>query len=170
MPVANIRTCLERWPHARYHARATMGAVMRDKTLVVLVLVATFLFAAHNADHIARGDLRWPLTVESIPFLVVLLLVFAVIAGGLYLYRQGKVGPRFCALLVAVSVALGWLGHFSPFTDQPPQYIFHAYRSAAAGWLAVGTLVALMLSLIAVTIYAGVLWARGASAAPLHSK
>src|SRR6266508_3315253 len=138
-----------------------MVSAMRDKTLVILVLVAAFLFAAHNADHIARGDLRWPLNAESVPFLLVLLAVFALIGGGLYLYQHNKVGPGFWAILGAVSVALGWLGHFSPFTDQPPQYIFHAYRSALAGSLAVGTLVALMLSLIAVTIYAGVLWARG---------
>ena len=143
---------------------------MRDKTLVILVLVATLLFAAHNADHIARGDLRWPLTVESFPFLLVLLLVFSMIGGGLYLYQRNKVGPRFWAIFGAVSIALGWFGHFSPFTDQPPQYIFNAYRSATAGWLAVGTLVALMLSLIATTIYAGMLWVRRASTTDVNSK
>jgi hypothetical protein len=57
-------------------------------------------------------------------------------------------------------VTVGWLGHFSPLTKQPPQSIFHAYQSAFAGWLAVGTLAALMLSLIGVTLYAGLLWAR----------
>jgi hypothetical protein len=58
-------------------------------------------------------------------------------------------------------VAPGWLAHFSPFTDQTPQYIYHAYATAAAGWLAVASLVALMLALITTAIYAEYLWARG---------
>ncbi len=55
-------------------------------------------------------------------------------------------------------VAALWLGHLSPFTDQPPQFIFRAYVSATAGWLALICLVALMLALIVGALYAGYLW------------
>jgi len=60
----------------------------------------------------------------------------------------------------------GWLAHFSPFTDQPPQHILHAYRPLAVGWLAVGWLVALMLALIVTTVYAAKLWLTQRQAAP----
>jgi hypothetical protein len=54
-----------------------------------------------------------------------------------------------------------WLGHLSPFTDQPPQYIFRAYTSPAAGWLALACLTALAFTLIVGGLYAQYLWARG---------
>ena len=132
---------------------------MRDRKLEILISLAALFFLAHTADHVAR-DLRWPLTVEAIPFLLATLVILAVVIGALYLCRRGKVGARFWAIFGAVSVVAGWLGHFSPFAEQPPQYIFNAYRSAVAAWLAVGSLFALMLTLIAITLYAGMLWAR----------
>ena len=133
---------------------------MRDKKLFFLILLTGFLFAVHTADHAARGDLRWPLTAQSIPFILVTLAIFAVVAGGLYLYRRGTIGPRFWAIFAAIGIALGWLGHLSPFAGQPPQVIFHAYHSAATGSLAVAALVALMRALNGTAVYAGVLWAR----------
>jgi hypothetical protein len=133
---------------------------MRDTKLIVLVLVATILSVAHTADHVARGDLRWPLNVESAPFVLVSAAIYTVLGCGLYLYLQGKVGPRYWAITAAIGVAAGWLGHFSPFTDQPPQYILSAYQSSALGWLALGCLVALMLVLIIGVIYAAYLCGR----------
>jgi len=46
-----------------------------------------------------------------------------------------------------------------------PQYICSAYGSVAAGWLAVACLAALMLVLVAATIYATYLWGRQAAVA-----
>jgi hypothetical protein len=134
---------------------------MRDKKLEILVTLAALLFLAHAVDHVIR-DLHWPLTAEAIPFLLVTAAILALIFGGLSLYRRGTLGAGVWAIFGAVSVTVGWLGHFSPFSEQPPQFIYNAYQSPLARWLALGTLFALMLTLIAVTIYAGMLWARGA--------
>ena len=65
------------------------------------------------------------------------------------------------AFVAGAGFAALWLGHLSPFTDQPPQYILRAYASATAGWLALICLVALTLALIVGTLYAEYLWARG---------
>ena len=135
---------------------------MRDKTLITLILAGTILSLAHNADHIARGDV--PLTPQSLPFLVTL-AIYTIVGVGLFLYWHNKVGPRFWAIVAGLGVILGWFGHLSPFTDQPPQYICSAYRSVAAGCLAVACLAALMLVLIAATIYATYLCGRQAASA-----
>lgn len=132
---------------------------MRDNKLELLIVIAALLFVAHTVDHVAR-DLRWPLTADAIPFLLITLAILAIVFGGLYLYRRGTVGPRFWTLLAAFGVGLGFIGHLSPWAAQPPQYILNAYRSPLAGWLAVGSLTALMLTLLALTAYAGMLWAR----------
>ncbi|MGH6937219.1 MAG: hypothetical protein ACRED2_13815, partial [Methylocella sp.] len=78
----------------------------------------------------------------------------------LFFYLKNIIGPLFWALAAGIGVALVWLAHFSPFTDQTPQYIYRAYATPAAGWLAVAWLVALMLALITTAIYAEYLWAR----------
>ncbi len=134
---------------------------MRDKKLVALVVLATIFSLGHSADHIVRGDLRWPITSESVPFIIISVVIYTVIALGLYLYSKGKVGHRFWAILAGGGVAFGWLAHFSPFTNQPARYILGAYESVVAGWLALSCLIALMLVLVIATLYAGYLWAIG---------
>jgi drug/metabolite transporter (DMT)-like permease len=134
---------------------------MRDSKLVILVVLATILSLAHTVDHIARGDLQWPLTPGSVAFILVSLAVYVILGGGLYLYLKGRVGPRYWATVAALGIAALWLGHFSPFTDQPAQYIFNAYQSVPARWLAFGCVIALMAVLIAGLVYASYLWARG---------
>ena len=125
---------------------------MADKRLITLILLAAVLYLGHAADHMARGDIRWPLGVESLPFILVSVAIYALIGFGLYFYRKNKIGPRFWAIFAALGAAFGWLGHLSPFTEQPPSYIFGAYQSAWAGWLAFGCLGALMLTLIAAAV------------------
>jgi len=136
---------------------------LRDRTLIALIVAGTILSLAHNADHIARGDV--PLTSQAIPFLVVTLAIYATVGVGLYLYWHDRVGPRFWAIVAGIGVLLGWFGHLSPFTEQPPQYICSAYGSVAAGWLAVACLAALMVVLIAATVYATYLHGREAATA-----
>jgi hypothetical protein len=133
---------------------------MRDKILITLVVLIIILNLGHTADHFARGDFHWPLTMESVPPIIVTLAVNAILGFGLYFYLKNKVGPLFWALAAGIGVALGWLAHFSPFTDQTPQYIYHAYATPILGSLAVASLVALMLALITTAIYAEYLWAR----------
>jgi hypothetical protein len=134
---------------------------MPDKKLIILVAILIVLNFGHDADHIARGDLRLPLTVESAPPIIIIVAIFSILVFGLYFYLKNKVGPLFWAIVAGTGAAFGWLAHFSPFTEQTPQYIFHAYGTAAAGALAVACLVALMLALITTAVYAEYLWARG---------
>ena len=129
---------------------------MRDKKLIALVVLLIALSLGHDFDHIARGDIRWQL----LP-IVFFVAKYAFLGLGLYFTLKNKLGPLFWAITAGLGVALGWLAHFSPFTDQTPQYIFHAYEKPAAGLLAVAWLVALMLVLIITTLYAEYLWARG---------
>src|SRR5262245_9241231 len=111
---------------------------MADRKLIVLVVLIAVLYTGHTIDHTIRGDVPWPLTTQSWPFIVVSLVIYALIAFGLYLYVHGRIGPRFFAIAAALGAAFGAIGHFSPFSDQPPPHILHAYASVAAGWLAVG--------------------------------
>ena len=135
---------------------------MPDKKLITLILIGGVLYLGHAIDHAARGDVRWPLGAESLPFIAVTVVIYAVIGFGIYFYRRNRIGPRFWTVFAALGAAFGLLGHFSPFSEQPPSHIFNAYSSAWAGALALSCLFALMLVLIVVTLYAGYLWARKA--------
>ena len=128
---------------------------MRDKTLIILVIVLIALSLGHDFDHIMRGDIGGRLLPAFI-----ILVKYAFLGFGLFFYIKKKIGPLFWAITAGLGVTLGWLAHFSPFTDQTPQFIFQAYANPIAGALAVTLLVALMLAMIATTIYAEYLWAR----------
>jgi hypothetical protein len=130
---------------------------MRNKKLEILIGLATLFFLAHTVDHVAR-DLQWPLTAQAVPFLAATAAILLIVFGALYLYRRGSIGARFWAIFGAITVAVGWLAHLSPYTDQPVSYIYNFYRSPLAAGLAVGSLLALMLSLVLATLYAGLLW------------
>ncbi len=129
---------------------------MADRKLTILVVLVILLSVGHDIDHVFRGDIRWQLLPVILLFAKYLFLGL-----GLCFYLKRKIGPLFWAVTAGLGAALGWLAHFSPFTDQTPQYIFHAYTTPAAGALAVALLAALMLTLIVTAIYAEYLWARG---------
>jgi uncharacterized integral membrane protein len=133
---------------------------VRDKILIALVVLVIILNLGHTVDHFVRGDFRWPLTVATVPPFLVTLAINAILGFGLYFYLKNKLGPLFWAIVAGTGVAFGWLAHFSPFTEQTPQYIYRAYETPALGWLAVAWLAALMLVLIGTAIYAEYLWAR----------
>jgi hypothetical protein len=135
---------------------------VHDKNLITLVALAAIFYSGHTVDHILRDNIAWALNAESIVFFATTAVAYLVIGVGLYLYLADKVGPRFWAILSAIGVVLGWLAHFSPFTDQPPAYILSAYPSAAAGWLALAILIALMVVLVIALVHAGYLWLRQA--------
>jgi drug/metabolite transporter (DMT)-like permease len=80
---------------------------VRDKILITLVVLIIILNLGHTADHFARGDFRWPVTVESVPPIIVTLAVNALLCFGLYFYLKKKVGPLFWALAAGTGVALG---------------------------------------------------------------
>jgi len=133
---------------------------VRQNPLITLVVLIIILNLGHTGDHFARGDFRWPVTVESAPPIIVTLAINAILCFGLYFYLKNRVGPLFWAIVAGTGVAFGWLAHLSPFTEQTPQYIC-AYETSALGWLAVARLAAPMLVLIVAAIYAEYLWARG---------
>jgi hypothetical protein len=134
---------------------------VRDKKLIILVVLLIVLSLGHDVDHIFRGDIPWPLTSGPLLPKSIIVIKYALLGLALFFYLKNKIGPLFWAIAAGIGVALGWLAHFSPFTDQTPQYIYHAYATPAAGWLAVAWLVSLMLALITTAIYAEYLWARG---------
>ena len=96
---------------------------LHDKKLLALIILVIILNLGHTADHIARGDLTWPLTASSLPSVIITLAIYAILGFGLYFYLTNKVGPGFWAIAAGIGVLFGWLAHFSPFTDQTPQYI-----------------------------------------------
>lgn len=134
---------------------------MRDKKLIILVALLIVLSLGHDVDHILRSDIPWPLTSGPLLPIVIFFAKYGFLGLALFCYLKNKVGPLFWAIVAGAGAAFGWLAHFSPFTEQTPQYINHAYATSAAGWLAVAWLVALMLVLIITAIYAEYLWARG---------
>ena len=134
---------------------------MRDRKLTTLVFVLIVLILGHDADHFFRGEIQWQPTPGGILLFVIFLAKYAALGLALFYYFENKIGPLFWAIVAGIGLALGWLAHFSPFTEQTPQYIYRAYETPAAGALAVAWLAALMLALIVTAIYAEYLWARG---------
>jgi len=133
---------------------------MADRRLAAIVILTGLLSLGHAADHICRGDIQFSLSMGSVLTIVFNVAIYAAIGVGLYLYLRRRIGPLFWAFFAGAGLGALWLGHLSPFTDQPPQYILRAYDSAAAGWLALACLFALALALIAGVLYAEYLWAR----------
>ena len=132
---------------------------MRDKTLIGLVVLLIVLSLGHDVDHMLRGDIRLSPGLLQI----IIFVKYAFLGLGLFFYLKNKIGPLFWAITAGFGVVLGWLAHFSPFTNQTPQYILRAYETPAAGVLAVAWLVALMLVLIFTALYAEYLWAKSSS-------
>ncbi len=126
----------------------------------MLALVGTIfgLNALHTIDHVLRGDFHWPLDAQSVGFVAITLTINVVLGIGLWFFEKGRLGWRFWTVTGAAGLLFGWFSHFSPFTDQPPMYIFGAYRLPVAGGLAVALLILLMLSVLATTAYAGYRW------------
>jgi hypothetical protein len=133
---------------------------MPDKTLSILVIAIIVLFAGHDIDHFLRGDFKLGSPAEAAAVVTVMIAQYVIFGFGLFFYVKGKLGPGFWAILAGLSVALAWLAHFSPFSEQTPQFIYGAYEAPAAGASAVALLAVLMLVLIATMLYATVVWAR----------
>jgi hypothetical protein len=132
-----------------------------DKKLAALAALIIALSFGHDIDHTVRGDFRWQPNGETLAIYAVLLAKYTVLGCGLYLDLKSKSGPLFWAIVAGISVVLGFLAHFSPFSDQTPQVIYRAYATPAAGALAVLVLALLMLTLVATAVYAQYLRAKG---------
>jgi hypothetical protein len=135
---------------------------MRDRKLFALLIAITVLVTAHNIDHLLRDDVASLPASEWLIFIAVIGTIYAAIGLTIFLYWNGKIGPRYFTIATLAGLAFGWLAHFSPYTDQPPSYILNAYESETAGWLALSLLLGLMLTLALSALYSGYLWLRGA--------
>jgi hypothetical protein len=101
------------------HDRSSKEGLMRDRIPYRLTWLATALSLGHHLGHLSRGNaVGWPLAEEVNAF-TASLVMYPVIATGLLLYRDGRVGPGFWALVSgggtdfvsAVHSAPGWSNH-----------------------------------------------------------
>jgi hypothetical protein len=133
---------------------------MHDKVLYRLTWLALALSLGHHLDHLIRGNaVGWPVTEEVNAF-TASLLVYPVIAAGLLLYRAGRVGPGFWALVSGGGgAAFVAAVHFGPAAVEPPAMILDPYQPPVLGWLAFGWLVAFVAALAITCVYETRLWA-----------
>jgi heme exporter protein D len=137
----------------------TDGA-MRHRTLYRLTWLAVAMSLGHHLDHVVRGNaVGWPLTEEVNAF-TISLVVYPVIATGLLLYRAGRVGPGFWALVSGGGAVFVGAVHLGPAAAEPPELILGGYRPPVLGWLAFAWLVAFVAVLAVTSVYETRLWAR----------
>ncbi len=129
-----------------------------DRFLLRLILVIAWLNGVHTLDHTIRGDFHWPPDGQSVGFVLVVAAIYLVMGVGVRLSRRGVVGPLFWAIVGCGGLILGWLSHFSPFTDQPLHVIYGTYHNATGGALAVLCLMLLMSVVLTATLYSFYLW------------
>lgn len=133
---------------------------MQDRTLYRLTWLALAMSLGHHLDHLVRGNaVGWPVSGEVNAF-TVSLIVYPIIATGLLLYRAGRVGPGFWALVSGGGAVFVSAVHFGPAAVEPPELILNHYQSPILGWLAFGWL-AVFVTVLAITcLYETRLWAQ----------
>jgi hypothetical protein len=117
-----------------------------------LVLLITGLSVAHHVDHILRGVTGWPLAGGFNPFSASL-LVYPVIAAGVFLSRRERVGPLFWTLLAGGGAIFILLVHVGPAAGDAVGDIPGQYASPVADVIALMTLAAFFAALTAHCIY-----------------
>ena len=125
-----------------------------------LTYLAAALSLGHHVDHAIRGNaVGWPLSEEVNAF-TVSLGIYPVLVTGLYLYRTGRVGPGFWALVSGGGAVFVAAIHFGPTAVEPPAAIIGPYEPPLLGWLAFGWLVAFVGVLAGTCLYETRLWLR----------
>ena len=133
---------------------------MGQQMLYRLTWLAVAMSLGHHLDHVVRGNaVGWPLTEEVNAF-TISLVVYPVIATGLLLYRAGRVGPGFWALVSGGGAVFVGAVHLGPAAAEPPELILGGYRPPVLGWLAFAWLVAFVAVLAVTSVYETRLWAR----------
>ena len=133
---------------------------MRERMLYGLVYLAAFMSLGHHVDHVIRGNhVGWPITGQPTPF-TYSLGVYPLIILGLYLYRRGRVGPGFWALLSGSGALFVAAVHFGPFAVEPPADIINLYEPRILGWFAFAWLVVFITVLIFTFLYEVRSWLR----------
>ena len=129
----------------------------------VIVALPALLGAAHHVDHIVRGNhVGWPIIAEVTPF-TYSLVIYPILAVGLYLTATGRAGTRFWTGFFAFSTGMLAYFHLSPWAVEPPADVIVPYADPAVGFLAFGVLLGLIASVGFGTVYMGRLWLSGVS-------
>jgi len=93
---------------------ASKDGPMDSRTLYRLTYLAAAMSLGHHLDHVIRHNaVGWPLT-DQVNAFTMSLVVYPVIATGLLLYRAGRVGPGFWALVSGGGAAFVSAVHFGP--------------------------------------------------------
>jgi hypothetical protein len=123
-----------------------------------LTYLAVGLSLAHHTDHVIRDNaVGWRLTGEVNAF-TMSLIIYPIIITGLLLYRAGRVGPGFWALVSGGGAVFVSLVHFGPTALEPPAMMLHGYDSAIVGWLAFTLLVTFVTVLAVTSLYETRVW------------
>ena len=140
-------------------ARA-MEEPMYDRVLYRLTWLAAAMSLGHHLDHLIRGNaVGWPVTEEVNAF-TLSLVVYPIIISGLLLYRAGRVGPGFWALVSGGGAVFVSAVHFGPAAVEPPELILDHYDPPILGWLTFGWLMSFVTVLAITCLYETRLWAQ----------
>jgi hypothetical protein len=133
---------------------------MHNATLYRLTYLAAAMSLGHHVDHVIRDNaVGWPLTDEINAF-TMSLVIYPVIATGLLLYRAGRVGPGFWALVSGGGAVFVSAVHFGSVAVEPPEMILGHYDPPILGWLAFTWLVAFVAVLAITSLYETRVWSR----------
>lgn len=131
---------------------------MPRTTLYRLTYLAVAMSLGHHLDHVIRHNaVGWPLT-DKVNAFTISLVVYPVIATGLLLYRAGRVGPGFWALVSGGGAVFVSAVHFGPSAIEPPEMILGHYDPPILGWLAFTWLVSFVAVLAITSLYETRLW------------
>lgn len=138
---------------------------MQSRAIYLLTYLAAAFSLGHHIDHVIRGNaIGWPLNGEINTF-TLSLVIYPIILTGLYLYRSGRVGPGFWALLSGGGALFVTAIHFGPFAVERPEHIIGVYHPSILGWLAFGWLVVFIGVLAFTSAYETRTWLRTRGAA-----
>jgi hypothetical protein len=133
---------------------------MDRRILYGLTYVAAAMSLVHHVDHVIRHNaVGWPVTGEVNAF-TMSLVIYPVIVTGLLLYRAGRVGPGFWALVSGGGAAFVSAVHFGPSAVEPPEMMLDGYDSPVLGWSAFAWLVAFVDLLAITSLYETRVWWR----------
>jgi hypothetical protein len=133
---------------------------IHHRILYQLTFLAAAMSLGHHLDHLIRHNaVGWPLTEEVNAF-TISLVVYPIIAIGLVLYRAGRVGPGFWALVSGGGAVFVAAVHFGPAAVEPPALILDHYQPPVLGWLAFGWLVVFVTVLAVTCLYETRRWAQ----------
>jgi hypothetical protein len=131
---------------------------MHGRTLYRLTYLAAALSLGHHLDHLIRHNaVGWPLT-DQVNAFTFSLGIYPVIITGLLLYRAGRVGPGFWALVSGGGALFVSAVHFGLAAVEPPELILDHYDPPILGWLAFGWLVTFVAVLAVTSVYETRLW------------